>query len=485
VWDNPLRATDTFPYDPSGYSNGNGPAQGRMALAPSNQLNTISGTGLYKLPAHSTINGTLSYTAMSQNEALIPWTINPAIANATVYQQFPELAALPRATAEASVHGMNALVNFTSRPNRLFGLTARYRFNDHRNLTPMFDAREYVRFDAVPEETGGETEQFDIRQNTVDINATFSPFTYTSFRIGYGYDTYNRTGRAFSDMSDNTLRASIDTIGNQYVTVHGIYEYTVRKGSGFSVASIEDGGGQPGLRFYDEADRDRNKGTLVFVVNPIEMIDVTFSTSLAKDEYKGEGHEFGLLDNTNYSFNVGVNVNPAERVGFGANYGRDHFDSNQLSRNANPAPDPQWTDPSRNWSLANTENVNNFDLYLDLPKIIRKTNVKFAYNYSDSDNGFLFGGPRIASLAAAGTFLPLPNVTNTWHRATADVSYFFHKQVGVAFGYWYEKFDVSDFATLNLPDGTPRIDYLGEISTGYGNRPYKGGTGFVRLLVLF
>ena len=89
---------------------------------------------------------------MAQNAALIPWTINPAIANAGVYQTFPELAALPRNTAEASVHGVNGLVNFTTRPNKVFGLTARYRFNDHRNLTPMFDAVEYVRFDAVPED---------------------------------------------------------------------------------------------------------------------------------------------------------------------------------------------------------------------------------------------------------------------------------------------------------------------------------------------
>jgi putative beta-barrel porin MtrB/PioB len=422
---------------------------------------------------------------MNQNDDLIPWTINPVIANPSTYQSFPGLATLPRTTAEAKVHGVNGLVNFASRPNRYFGLTARYRFNDHVNLTPVFDAREYVRFDAVPEETGGETEQFNIRQNTADVNATFTPFTFTSFRIGYGYDTYNRTGRAFSDMTDNTLRASVDTVGNQYVTVHGIYEYTVRKGSGFSEASLEDGGSQPGLRFYDEADRDRNKGTIVLVLNPIDAIDLTFSTAIAKDVYGGPGHEFGLLDSLNRSFNIGMNVNPTERVGFGVNYGRDHFDSNQESRNANPPPDPQFTDPNRNWSLANTENVNNFDLYLDLPKIIRKTNVKFSYNYSDSDNGFVFGGPRITDLAAIGQFIPLPNVTNAWHRVTADVSYFFHKQVGVAVGYWYEKFDVNDFATMNLSDGTPRIDNLGEISTGYGNRPYKGGTAFVRLLCLF
>jgi hypothetical protein len=76
-------------------------------------------------------------------------------------------------------------------------------------------------------------------------------------------------------------------------------------------------------------------------------------------------------------------------------------------------------------------------------------------------------------------------VTNTWRRFTTDVSYYFTRQVGVAVAYWYEKFEDSDFATNNQSNGSPRIDYLGLISTGYGNRPYKGNTAFVRLLYLF
>ena len=34
-------------------------------------------------------------------------------------------------------------------------------------------------------------------------------------------------------------------------------------------------------------------------------------------------------------------------------------------------------------------------------------------------------------------------------------------------------------------DGTVRIDPLGAITTGYGNRPYKGQTGMLRLIVVF
>ena len=47
----------------------------------------------------------------------------------------------------------------------------------------------------------------------------------------------------------------------------------------------------------------------------------------------------------------------------------------------------------------------------------------------------------------------------------------------------HERFNVRDFDTIDIPGqpGTPRIDYLGEISTGYRNRPYSGNTAFVRL----
>ncbi len=487
IWDNPLRATDATPYDPSGYSNGNGPARGRMSMPPTNHMTVVSATALYKLPRRTTVNGALSMASMKQDEALIPWTINPAIANAGVYAGFPGLAHLERSTAEAEVRGINALLNLTARPTSKFGLNVKYRFNDHDNRTPIFDAVEYVRFDAVPEETGGETEPFDFKRSTFDVNGTFHLTTATALRVGYTFDTVDRLERAAEQLTDNTFRASVDTMQNQYVTVRAIYEHTVRDVGNLDVAKITGGGGQPALRFYDEAARDRDKATLLFVVNPMPEVDLTASVAAAKDKYNKSDQYFGLLDNTNNSFNFGINVTPGEQVAFGANYGRDKFSSLQRSRNANPAPDVSWTDPNRDWTLDNDETVNNFDVYLDLRRAIKKTDVSFTYNLSDSDNAFVHGGPRIAALTALGTFQALPTVTNKWQQFRADLKYFFDTHVGIGLGYWYEKFDVSDYATIDLPGqaGTPRIDYLGEISTGYANRPYTGNTGFVRLLYTF
>ena len=56
TWDNPIRATDynngllppDGPYDPSGYSNGNGPALGQEALPAEQQPQLIGTTGMFK-----------------------------------------------------------------------------------------------------------------------------------------------------------------------------------------------------------------------------------------------------------------------------------------------------------------------------------------------------------------------------------------------------------------------------------------------------
>lgn len=499
-WDNPFQAVDydnglpppAGPYDPNGYSNGNGAARGRMSAFPDNSMSVVSFMGLYKVAKRTTLNGTMQIIDQSQNDDLIPWTSNAVINQPLVWAAFPGLQSLERPTAEAKVRAVNGLMNFSSRFSRRFGITAKYRHNTHDNLTRPFNATEYVRFDAVPEETGSETEGHDIVRDTFDTALSFAPMASSTLRVGYGYDNFTRTGRAHNDMRDQALRLTWDDTGRQYLTLHAGYEFVDRKGFGFSEMAIEEGGAQPGLRFYDEADRHRNRLNVIATLTPVDKVDVTASVIYLKDEYNGPGLEFGLLDNSNRQFSVGVTFMPTQAIDFGASVGRDHTSAFQRSRNANPPPDPSWTDRTRDWTLDNTENVDTFDLFVNANRAVRNTDLSLSYTFSNSDNAFPFGGPRVdpavpGSLAALGQFAALPDVTNAWHQLRADVKYYFTARLGLGVGWWYEKFDVVDFGTIDLPGqpGVPRIDYLGAITTGYGNRPYRGNTVFLRLLARF
>jgi MtrB/PioB family decaheme-associated outer membrane protein len=520
TWDNPIRITDfsngllppSGPYDPSGYSNGNGPATGRLATAPNNTMNVVSATGLYKLPGRTAVNGTLQFTDQSQNEGLIPWTTNTVILNnPAVLAAFPNLAALPRSTAEAEAKGVNALINLSTRPRRGVNLVVRYRFNKRDVQTPIFDATEYVRFDAVPEEIEeGFSPQFDNSRHLFDANVSYTPGRAGTLRVGYGHEQIHRSGRGFADVGEHIVRFSWDTYTSQYVTVRSSFDIGRRRGEGFVEAEsgndeaeviVGPGGTQPTLRYYDEADRNRKRGSVIVTVMPTDIFDVFVQFAGGKDEYLPDnsvpvsrpGELFGLHEATTRSINAGVDVHPTMMVAFGASYGRDSYGSFQLSRNASPPPDPTWTDPSRDWTLDNDDRMNIASVYLDVLRAVRNTDLRFAYDYSDSDNSFAHGGPRVASLAAAGQFIPLPNVTNAWHRLTADAQYYFTRRAGVGFGYYFEKLDVSDYNTIDTngpvgfypATGVPRIDWLGGLMTGYGNRPYTGNTAYVRVLYRF
>jgi hypothetical protein len=524
TWDNPIRLTDfnngnplfivcppssstpSGPWDCSAYSNGNGPAQGREALAPNNMMNVISAVAMYKLARRTTVNGTLQLTNQKQDAELIPWTINPVIAQSATYVAFPHLAVLPRATADAEAQGVNALIALNSRLSR--GLTAnvRYRYNKRDVQTPTFDATEYVRADGVPEEVeNGLSEQFDNSRDYFDATLSMATRGWGTVRVGYGREDVERHGRGFADVGENIFRLSYDAYSSQFVTVRGNVDLGWRRGDGFVETGIDyeegPGGTQPTLRYYDEADRDRTRGSIIVTVMPRDTVDVFFQFAGTRDKFLIDesapvdrpGEFFGLQRQTNTSWNVGANYHPTDKVDFGVNYGHDTFGSFQRSRNASPPPDPTWTDPSRDWTLDNDDAINNFGLYVDLTRPFKNTDVRVGYDYSDSANSFVHGGPRIDSLTAANQFIPLPDVENSWHRLAADVKYFFRAKVGIGAGYYFETLDVTDFNTIDTngpvgfapATGEPRLDWLGGLTMGYGNRPYTGHTGYLRVLYQF
>ena len=217
-------------------------------------------------------------------------------------------------------------------------------------MSTAFDAVEYVRFDAVPEETGGESFGHSIVRDTLDATATFQLFPQGALRFGYGYDNLNRTGRTHNDMRDNAARVSFDWLGNRRVTVRVGYEYVDRIGSGFSEQAVEDAAAQPGLRYYDEADRQRHRVNALVSLTPVDNFDITGAVAYINDSYGGPGLEFGLLDNENVSYTIALNYAPIKKFAFGFSWGRNQYDAFQKARQANPEPDPSWNDPNRDWS---------------------------------------------------------------------------------------------------------------------------------------
>lgn len=468
VWDNPLRATDTT--FAGAYVSGLAGSQGRAALWPSSALQGLTTSGALKLPADSRVTGSVSVGVWRQDEPLPPFTINTAI---------PPIP-LERSTAEGEFRTVAITSTFTSRPRRALWFSARYRLYDLDNRTPPFSGEAMVVFDQVTRAIR-ESEPLGYTRHTLDLDASFTPRPWSALRVGYGREQADRTFRIFETTVDDVVRASVDTTAG-WLTVRAIAERAARRGAGFDEELLEEAGEQPAMRHFDIADRDRTRLTGLLQVAPNGAVAVSVSAATGRDDYKNSG--FGLRDNRNQAYSASLDLTPRDEIAAGVSYTFEKYTALQRSRQATPGA--QFFDPTRDWTVDTADRVHTAQADLGLVKLIPRTELHFAYNYSRSRALYVYGVVPGSTLFSGGVFpadRQLPPVVNELRTGTVDVRYFLTPRVALGFFYWYDRYRVEDFALG--PQTLDRIDLPGSLLLGYLYRPYTAHSAWIRLTYLW
>lgn len=454
VWDNPWRFTD----GPSGTIG----AQGRSALWPSSHTQGLNTAGLLKLPAETRVSASIAVGQWSQNEPLLPFTIKTTV----------PVTPLPRATAEGDARTVAMNYTVTSRPNRFVWLNARYRYYDLDNRTPPFDATDWVLMDTTARADGDTSAALSSTRHNLDLDASFTPVPFTALRVGYGREMVDRTFRIFERTTDDVVRASVDTTAG-WVTVRGIVERAVRRGSGLDLEHLEEMGEQLEMRHFDIADRNRDRVTALMQITPASFLGLSVAASRGKDDYLNSG--FGLRNNENQSYTFTVDTTPIDEVAAGVSYTFERYAALQNSRNASPGA--QFVDATRDWSIDSADRARTLAANVDLVKLIPRTELRFSYNFSRSTAAYVYGAPSGSTLAP---LVQLPTVMNAQQAGTADLRYFLTETLAIGFVYWRDKYRVDDFALG--PDTINRLDLPGSLFLGYLYRPYTANSGWVRLM---
>jgi MtrB/PioB family decaheme-associated outer membrane protein len=462
IWDNPLRFTDQT--HASAYSAGNASSQGRMALWPDSTAHTVSASGSLALPRRSRAFGYVSVGSWLQDQALLPHTINTAIA--------PIPLARDTADAEARIVSMNYRV--TSRPTSLVWLSGQFRLYDYDNQTPHFPVNQYVRLDGntATSITGG-SEPFGYTRHFIDLDASFTPLRFVAFRAGYGRERDDRTFRFLEETTEHTLRASIDSTALMWGSLRLQYEHSERTGDGLDEQVLSDIGEQVSLRQFDISDRNRDRVTAIVQVVPMDSVG--FNGSLAVGREHRPDAAFGLQDNDLRSFTVGIDLTPRDDVTFGATYGFENYSTLQRSRQANPGP--QFEDPTRDWSTDMDEGVHTISANVDLPQVMPRTAVALVYDYVRSNAQYLYLLPPNSTLTPPQQ---LPPVRNEVHRAGIDLRRTLTGNTALGVGYAFDRYDVQDFAQSPATLNTAVLPAF--LNLVYQWRPYTAHTGSVRLI---
>lgn len=452
VWDNPWAFTSTTALS----------SQGRMALSPSSTLHSVTTSGAVKLPLDSRFAGNVTVGSWNQNEALLPFSINP---------NSPAVQPMPRSTADASARTVAMNYSITSRPNRFVWLNARFRYYDFDNRTPVFAISQYNRYDSglgtVP--TGGSEPLSSVRHN-IDLDASFTPGTFTSVRVGYGHDWTDRTHRIFARTTEDVGRVSIDTTQFGWLTLRGIFEQSVRKGHDFELEDLTIIREQPLIRHFDIADRDRDRVTGLVQITPRPEIAISLSGARGRDDYKNSG--LGLRDNRNRSYSLTFDLTPAEKVSAALFYTFERYDALQNSRSTTAAT---FNDVRRNWSLNSGDRLHTVGASLDLLKVLPRTELRFSFDNTRSNTTYVYNRPADSTLAAP---VPLPAVTTELTAGLADARYFLTTRFAVGLAYRYDRYGVNDFALS--PNTLNDVAQPGSLYLAYLNRPYRVHSTWLR-----
>jgi MtrB/PioB family decaheme-associated outer membrane protein len=481
LWDNPIRLTDTT--NPTAYVSGNGTSQGRMALWPDTTYHVANARAAVSLPRRSRLSAFLALGTMRQDESLLPHTINTAILNSASNAASLELA---RANARAEAQTTGAHVQFTTRPWRRVSIDARYRLSEFDNQTEHLFSPTHVRMDQVFEPVSLDNEPYSVTRHQTEVEATVMPASFPTVRAGWRREIGDRTFRIWERTSEDTLRLSMDAVGRARFTVRALYELGQRNGDGLDLHVLEEVGEQPGMRHFDVAERSRQRFTLQALAMPLTFVSLNGSIAVGEDDYNDDG-EFGLRDNTHRVYTAGATYAPSDRVAVEVSYGLEQYDAFFLSRQANTPS--EFNNPARNWAADSDDTVHTVMASADLLRPFRSVDLRFAYDFSASDTTYLYQTEPVPRTLPEGSPLPstlpapqqLPPVTVEWHRATADAKYFFTERLALGVAYWFEDYDVQDFALSNplISD----LDLPGGLLIGYRYQPYTAHTGWVRLIV--
>ena len=460
VWDSPLRLADST----------SAPGRGRMALWPSNTAQTVSVAGYRKFPHRTQLTGFVSFGSRSNDEPLLPFTINSAL---------PQLA-LPRATAEAQAQVLSINMNLVSRPVNDWHLSARVRSYDYNNETPHTSIPQFINYDtSVATSATGGPEALASSRMYFDADATWTGVQPLAFTVGYSRNNTGHDFRIFESTGENVLRLTADAVGSQWVTFRAQYELSDKTGSGLDEELLVEIGEQPAMRHFDVANRKRHKftGQADFVPNDIWTFSV--SGGLGNDEY-GDSY-FGLQESKFHTVSFAADGRLPSGLGAGASYNYENYSGLQRSRTASPGQTPdQVTDPNRDWTTDSDEVVHYFSIYATPPRFGPKTEARVSYDFSHAEGSYVYtvvpGGPVPVPSQ-------LPNVFNKLQQLHVDVRHRLSNRLGITASYLYEPFRVYDFALD--PTVVNGIAQPGALVLGYVYRPYTANSFVLGLKYLW
>ncbi|MBI5883369.1 MAG: MtrB/PioB family outer membrane beta-barrel protein [Elusimicrobia bacterium] len=483
VWANPFRAADATATSEAGaaavladngYSRGRF-ARGQMALPPSSRSHEASASGSVELPFHSRLTAAIGAGVVRQDEPLLPFTLNSAMAGvAGAPTNVTSVNALPDSRFKGEVRTLTQSYVLTSKPVDSLLVKAKYRYYDYHNnsdrmVFPGYAAYGESFWRAAKNATlnnggaGVYNEPASYTRQTGELGTEYEVFGPLSLKLDGFWDQYAFRDTRLSKTNESGVGAGFDYHAGRLLKAHGGYKYSHRVANDYRLGDRPENPEEVGLVNYNWADRVRHSGNVGVDVTPTEALTVGVSGTFTADDL-GTGNRFGLKKKESRVIGANAAYEPSEKVSLSVDYTREYG----RSRMQNAAKDDAFDGASSidNGYMSDAFNPLNYwntDIEEDVDTIaldavirpVEALEMNAGYSFSNSRMAFETTNPNAAEAAVAGfggtklengAAQEWPDVTNRLHEVRAGLAYSLVKDLKVGLNYLYERYSVHDFA---------------------------------------
>lgn len=478
VWDNAFSTT----------------AQGRIDLYPDNRAHNLNFAGAFDVNKSTRVMSSVVLGWMYQNDAFLPFTINPAIT----------APALPAQSLNGSKQTLAMNYTLVSRPVKHVELSARYRSYDYNNNTPSLLFPTYVLLDLVRGDVLPGTGRRMPRQNlpyafdrkNIELAAVWEFLPKNTVKVGYEFERYNRQHRDVRRSDENGFVTSLDLNPNKLTLVRISYRHLGRSPNlylentdsfplGLEVARRQ----LDAFRRFDEAARVRNRGDASVQFSPLQSLSFSASYGTIQDDYNES--LYGLLKDISYYYTFDLAYSPRAEFSFFAEYAREKYRTRQRSRLFCAFGALQCTgennSPNNDWESANRNLVDTWAAGVDIFLAKRKVAFSTFYSLSTSYGSILSRALGDSSLPGflLNSTLPVcafggcapqnyPDLNNRLHDVVASMKFDLPKGLSAKLEYRYELYGRVDWQTQRMrpymfsvdPDSNTQI-FLGADPASY------------------
>ncbi len=508
IWQNPFRITPAqAQLNGDSFKDG---AQGRFqfaetqaSLPPSNQAHTLTGSLLLFLPHATKVSALISWARWSQNEAFLPFTINPAINTTNSLTAINPSLAIPKlppgvsptslaALPQPSLHGLNHILNqdyvASTRALEPAQLTLHYSDYNFEDLTADILLPGYAAYGnsfwrttrfgqppSNPQNPAGDTD-VPIERNAksfhrqrIVLESVWKPVHDLTWKAAYRSEFWHRDNRQVGDLTDGGIISSIAYAPRGPVYLEAGFNYMNRTPANYDPGHLEN----LFLRMFDEARRIRTESNAQFSVDLTPRVMVSGSWSYTADRYDKRFYGLHQQKSGNLSADVSFNVN--DNFGFYAGWAYDRIGYDYL---LSASLGYYWTN---SWTRDTRDGVHSAQMGFSGTFARAKVNYSFSYGLTLARMRINTVNPNTVQPDALdyARAYPFPTVKSQLQEVRAEASYQVSKKVRAGVSLLYEPYRLGDFAydTLSPYDPgsfAPETDARRYLFLGSGPSSYTG-----------